>query len=74
MGERLPCAVQLVAEVRAITEEVLTVRALRTITLAPQTISQVSVIVPSLRPGGTVMLEAGSGPLGLCPVRGVTEL
>ena len=51
MGERLPCAVWLVAEVTAITEEVHAVRALRTITLAPRTVSQVSIIVPTLRPG-----------------------
>ena len=70
MGEHLPCAVWSVAEVRAITKELLAVRALRTMTLAPQTVSQVSVIIPTLRP----MVEAGTGPLGLGPVRGVTEV
>ena len=40
MGERLPCAVRSVAEVRAITEEVLAVQALGTMTLAPRTVSQ----------------------------------
>ena len=74
MGERLPCAVRSLVEVRAITEEVLAVRALRTVMLAPRTVSQVSVIIPTPRPGGTVMGEAGPGLLGLCPVRGVTEV
>ena len=48
--------------------------ALGPITVAPQTVSQVSVIVPTLRAGGKVMVEGGPGPLGLCPVRGVTEV
>ena len=74
MGEHLPCAVRSVVEVTAITEEVLVVRALRMATLAPRTVSQVSIIIPILRPGGTVMVEAGPGPLGLCLVRGVTEV
>ena len=34
----------------------------------------VSVIVPDPRPGRMVMVETGPGPLGLCPVRGVTEV
>ena len=38
-----------VTEVRAITEEDLAVRALGTMTLAPRTVSQVRVIVPTLR-------------------------
>ena len=74
MGERLPCAVRSVAEVRAITEEALTVQALRMMTLASQTVSQVSVVIPTPRRGGMVMLEAGPGTLGLCLVRGVTEV
>ena len=65
MGERLPCAVRSVAEDRAITEEVLAVRALRAMTLAPRTVSQVSVVIPTPRRGGTVMMEAVPGPLGL---------
>ena len=68
MEERLPCAVWSVAEVRAIMEEALRVRALRSMTLVPRTVSQVSVVIPTPRRGGTVMVEAGPSPLGLCPV------
>ena len=74
MGEHLPCAARSVAEVRGITEEVPAVWALMTMTLASRTVHQVSVIIPTLRPGGTVMVEARPGPLGLCLVRGVTEV
>ena len=41
---------------------------------APHTVTQVRVIVPTPRAGGTVMIEMGPGPLGLCPVRGVVEV
>ena len=74
MGERLPCAVWSVAEVRAIKEEVSVVQALRTMTLAPRTVSQVSVVIPTQRRGGMVLVEAGPGPLGFCPVQWVTEV
>ena len=63
-----------IAEVRAITEEAIAVRAVERLTLAPRTVSQVSVIVSALNAKGTVMVEAGPGPLGLCPVRGVAEV
>ena len=42
--------------------------------LAPHTVTQVRVVVPTPRTGGTVMIEMGPGPLGLCPVRGVVEV
>ena len=74
MGQRLPCTIPSVTEVRAITEETLADRALGPTTLAPHTVTQVRVAVPTPRPGGTVMIEAGPGPLGLCPVRGVVEV
>ena len=70
MGQRLPCTIRSVTEVRAITEETLAVRALGQTVLAQHTITQVHAAVPTLRPGGTVMIETGPGPLGLCPVRG----
>ena len=74
MGDCLPCAVRSVAEVRALMEEALAVCALRSMTLVPRTVSQVSVVIPTPRRGGTVMVEAGPSPLGLCPVRGVSEV
>ena len=74
MGERLPCTIRAVTEVRAVTEETLAVRAVGSATLAPHTISQVRVIVPTPRARGTVMIDPGPGPLGLCPVRGIVEV
>ena len=59
---------------RAITEETLAVWAVEPATLAPQTITQVRVIVPTPGARGTVMIEMGPGPLGLCPVRDVVEV
>ena len=73
MGERLPCTIQVVTEVRAVTEETLAVRAVGPATLAPHTVSQVRVIVPTPRARGTVTVDQGPGPLGLCPVRGIVE-
>ena len=43
-------------------------------TLAPHTVTLVRVINPTPRARGTVMIETGPGPLGLCPVRGVVEV
>ena len=43
-------------------------------TLAPHAVTQVRVIVPTPRACGTVMLDGGPGPLGLCPVRGIVEV
>ena len=74
MGERLPCTIWVVTEVRAVTEETLAVRAVGPATLAPHTVSQVRVIVPTPRAQGTVMVDQGPGPLGLCPVRGIVEV
>ena len=74
MGERLPCTIRVVTEVRAVTEETLAVRAVGPATLAPHTVSQVRVIVPTPRARGTVMVDQGPGPLGLCPVRGIFEV
>ena len=74
MGERLPCTIRSVTEVRAVTEETLAVRAVGSATLAPHTVMQVRVIVPTPRARGTVMIEPGPGPLGLCPVRGIVEV
>ena len=74
MGQRLPCTIRSVTEVRAITEETLVVRAVGPATLALHTVTQVRVIVPTPRVRGTVMIEMGPGPLGLCPVRGVVEV
>ena len=74
MGQRLPCTIWSVTEVRLIMEETLAVWALGPATLAPHTVTQVRVAVPTLSPGGTVMIETGPGPLGLCPVRGVVEV
>ena len=74
MGVRLPCTIRSVTEVRAITEETLAVRAVGPATLAPHTVTQVRVIVPTPGARGTVMIEMGPGPLGLCPVRGVVEV
>ena len=74
MGERLPCAVRSIAEVRAITEEAFAVQAVEGLTLAPRTMSHVSVIVSAMNAKGTVMVEIGPGPLGLCPVQGVAEV
>ena len=66
MGERLPCTIRSVTEVRAVTEETLAVRAVGSATLAPHTVTQVRVIVPTPRARGTVMIDPGPGPLGLC--------
>ena len=74
MGERLPCTIRVVTEVRAVTEETLVVRAVGPATLAPHTVSQVRVIVPTPRARGTVMVDQGPGLLGLCPVRGIVEV
>ena len=74
LGERLPCTVRVVTEVRTITEETLAVRAVGPATLAPHAITQVRVIVPTPRACGTVMVDRGPGPLGLCPVRGIVEV
>ena len=67
MGQRLPCTIRSVTEERAIMEETLAVRAVRPAMLAPHIVTQ------AVRAGGTVMIEMGPGPLGLCPVRGVVE-
>ena len=56
------------------TEETLAVRAVGPATLAPHTVTQVRVIVPTPRARGRVMIEMGPGPLGLCPVQGVVEV
>ena len=74
MGERLPCTIRSVIEVPAITEETLAVRAVGPATPAPHTVTQVRVIVPTPGARGTVMIEMGPGPFGLCPVRGVVEV
>ena len=74
MGERLPCTIQVVTEVRAVAEETLAVQAVGSATLAPHTVSQVRAIVPTPRARGTVMVDPGPGPLGLCPVRGIVEV
>ena len=74
MGERLPCTIRVVTEVRVVTEETLAVRAVGSATLAPHTVSQVRVIVPTPRAQGTVMIDPGPGPLGLCLVRGIVEV
>ena len=74
MGERLPCTIRSVTEVRAVTEETLVVRAVGSATLATHIVTKVRVIVPTPRARGTVMIEMGPGPLGLCPVRGVVEV
>ena len=74
LGERLPCTVRVVTEVRTITEETLAVRAVGPATLAPHAITQVRVIVPTPWACGTVMVDRGPGPLGLCPVRGIVEV
>ena len=65
MGQRLPCTIRSVTEVRAITEETLAVRAGGPATLAPHTVTQVRVVIPTPEAGGTVMIEMGPGPLGL---------
>ena len=57
---------------RAVTEETLEVRAVGSATLAPHTVRQVQVIVPSPRARGKAMIK--TGPLGLCQVRGVVEV
>ena len=74
LGERLLCTVRVVTEVRTITEETLAVRAVGPATLAPHAVTQVRVIVPTPRACGTVMVDRGPGPLGLCPVRGIVEV
>ena len=74
MGEPLPCTIRSVTEVRAVKEETLAVRAVGSVRLAPHTVTQVRVIVPTPRARGTVMIDPGPGPLGLCPVRGIVEV
>ena len=74
LGERLLCTIRVITEVRAVTEETLAVRAVWSATLAPHTVSAVRVIVPTPRARGTVMIDPGPGPLGLCPVRGIVEV
>ena len=74
MGERPLCTIRSVTEVRAVTEETRAVRAVGSATLAPHTVTQVRVIVPTPRAQGTVMIDPGPGPLGLCPVRGIVEV
>ena len=49
MGERLPCTIRSVTEVRAVTEETLAIRAVGSAMLAPHTVTQVRVIVPTPR-------------------------
>ena len=49
MGERLPCTIRSVTEVRVVTEETLAVRAVGLATLAPNTVTRVRVIVPTPR-------------------------
>ena len=71
MGQRLPCTICSVTEVWAITEETVAVRVVGPATLAPHTVTQVQVGVPTPR---SVMIETGPGPLGLCPVQGVVEV
>ena len=74
MEQYLPCTIRSVTEVQAITKETLAVRAVGPAMLAPHTVTQVRVAVPNRRLGGTVMVETGPGPLGLCPVQGVVEV
>ena len=74
MRQRLPCTIRSVTEVQAITEETLAVRAVGPARLAPHSVTQARVVVPTPRAGETVMIEMGPGPLGLCPVRGVVEV
>ena len=74
MGERLPCTIRSVTEVRVVTEETLAVRAVASATLAPYTVTQVRVIIPTPRARGTVMIDPGPGPSGLCPVRGIVAV
>ena len=59
LGERLLCTIRSVTKVRAVTEETLAVRAVGSVTLAPHTVTQVRVIVPTPRARGTVMIEMG---------------
>ena len=47
MGQRLPCIIRSVTEVPAITEETLAVRAVGPATLAPHTVTQVRVVIPT---------------------------
>ena len=51
MGQRLSCTIRSVSEVRAITEETLAVRALGPATLAPHTVTQVPVAIPTPETG-----------------------
>ena len=74
MGQRLPCTIRSATEVRAITEETLAVRAVGPATLAPHTVTQVRVGVPTPGAGGIVKIEMGPGSLELCLVRGVVEV
>ena len=48
MGERLPCAVRSVGQVRTITEEAFAVRAVERLTLGPQTVSQARVTISAI--------------------------
>ena len=52
MGDRLPCAVRSIVEVRVITEEGFAVRDVERLTLAPRTVSQVSVIISATNAKG----------------------
>ena len=72
LGKRLPCTIRVVTGVRTVTD--LPVRAVGPATLAPHTVSQVRVIVPTPRAQGTVMVDQEPEPLGLCPVRGIVEV
>ena len=74
MRECLPCGVWSIAEVRTISEEAFAVQAVERLTLAPCTVSQVSMIVSATNAKGMMMVEAEQGPLGLGPVRGVAEV
>ena len=66
MGQRLPCTIRSVTEVWTITEETLAVWAVGQAMPEPHTVTQVPVVVPTPRARGTVMIEMGPGPLGLC--------
>ena len=50
IGERLPCTIRSVTEVRAVTEETLAVRAVGLAMLPPHTVTQVRVIFYSQSP------------------------
>ena len=74
MGECLPCTIRSVTEVRAITEETLAVRAMGPATLAPHTVTQVRVIVPTPGARGTCDGRNRAWTAGVCPVPGVVEV